>query len=216
MDLSSPELDSGDSSPEMSSSFTGPSSLSREHPSTSNNLAHNRRADSPPLEREERDFKQTANALQELRRSSQDSVMGSKSPEVEDSESVAMSVETAPDESEESIALRNHEAAAALFAEHNLSSSMSTIYDFSSPMLKPCEPHHVPQIESKSDQGMLLASAWHGSHVGKQGLHTEPMVVDDHKENMDVMDVWHPWIDSELRSPENVELDELECLFDAY
>lgn len=213
VDLSSPELDDDEPISEMSSSFSHRGSLPREHPPTSSNLSHNRRADSPPLEREERDFKQTANALQELRRTSQDSVMGSKSPEIEDNDSVAMSVEFEPEESEESMALRNHEDAAALFADHGLSSSVSTIYDFSSPMLKPFDRNNMVDVEVKAGQGMMLASAWHASN-GKQSIPAEAMIVDDKAAVHDEMDVWHPWVDGELRSPENIELDELECLFD--
>ena len=213
VDLSSPELDDDEPISEMSSSFSHRGSLPREHPPTSSNLSHNRRADSPPLEREERDFKQTANALQELRRTSQDCSMGSKSPELQDDDSVAMSVEFEPVESEESLALRNHQDAAALFAEHALSSSVSTIYDFSSPMLKPLDRQNVPDLEIKAGKGMMLASAWHADS-GKQDLSTHVMIVDHKSADPEAPDVWSQWADGELRSPENIELDELECLFD--
>lgn len=215
VDLSSPELDDDEPISEISSSFSHRNSLPREHPPTTGNLSHNRRADSPPLEREERDFKQTANALQELRRTSQDSAVVSKSPEIEDNMSIAMSVEMEPEESEESMALRNHEDAAALFAEHDLSASVSTIYDFSSPMLKPFDRQNVPQDESKADPGIMLASTWHPSN-GKQDLPSDVMIINQKPDVADVMDVWNPWIDGELRSPENVDFDELECLFESY
>lgn len=216
VDLSSPELDEDEPVSDVSSSFSHRGSLPRDHPPTSTNLSHNRRADSPPLEREERDFKQTANALQELRRTSQDSAMASKSPEIEDNDSIAMSVEIEPEETEESIALRNSADAAALFAEHALSASVSTIYDFSSPMLKPFDRSHMPQVDIKTaGPGMMLASAWHASS-GKQDISSDVMVAERRADVAEAMDAWNPWVDGELMSPENIELDELECLFDDY
>lgn len=212
VDLSSPELDDNEPIAEMSSSFTHRGSLPRDHPPTSSNLSHNRRADSPPLEREERDFKQTANALQELRRSSQDSANTSKSPEVDDTESVAMSVEHELAESEESMALRNYNDAAALFADHGLSNSVSTIYDFSSPMLKPFDRHQPLESDSKAGPGMMLASAWHQAGR-KQDLPSDATSLDAKSDLTKAVDAWNPWLDGELMSPENIELDELECLF---
>lgn len=214
VDLSSPEFDD-EASSAMSSSFSHRVSLPRDHPPTSSNLSHNRRADSPPLEREERDFKQTANALQELRRTSQDSAFSSKSPEVEDFDSVAMSVEFEPEESEESLALRNDADAAALFADHGLSNSVSTIYDFSSPMLKPFDRQNALQLDIKVGQGMMLASAWHASN-GKAEVPSEAVILDSKTDVTEAMDAWNPWHDGELTSPENIELDELECLFGDY
>ncbi|GAB7350504.1 hypothetical protein MBLNU459_g1098t1 [Dothideomycetes sp. NU459] len=205
VDLSSPELDDDDSADSvMSSSFTGRGSIPREHPPTSSNLAHNRRADSPPLEREERDFKQTANQLQELRRTSQDNAVEAPQIKSEDTDSVAMSIENETDETEESMALRNSEAVATLFGGHgSLSTSVSTIYDFSSPIIKPV---NLPNIDAKTSQGMMLASAWHGN---KRDLDAMSL---DHDKDDDAMDTW-VWADAD---PENIELDELECLFDAY
>lgn len=203
VDLSSPELDDDDAADSvMSSSFTGRGSIPREHPPTSSNLAHNRRADSPPLEREERDFKQTANQLQELRRTSQDSAVDSPIKS-EDTDSVAMSIENEMDETEEGLALRNSEAVATLFGSHgSLSASVSTMYGLSSPMLK---PENLPAIDAKTTQGMMLASAWHGA---KRDL--DAMSLDHDKD--DAMDTW-VWATAD---PENIELDELECMFDAY
>lgn len=205
VDLSSPELDDDDSADSvMSSSFTGRGSIPREHPPTSSNLAHNRRADSPPLEREERDFKQTANQLQELRRTSQDNAVETTSIKSEDTDSVVISIEDDSDDTEESLALRNSEAVATLFGGHDsLSASVSTIYGFSSPMLK---PENLPIIDAKTSQGMMLASALHGA---KRDLDAMSL---DHDKDDDAMDTW-VWADAD---PENIELDELECMFDAY
>lgn len=185
VDLSSPELDEpphGD----IGSTFHPRHSLSRDHPPTSSNLAHNRRADSPPLEREERDFKQTANALQELRRASQETI--SKPIKVEASETVAMSVEA-----DEGVVHTTD----SLFDDHDqLSSSVSTLYDLSSPLLRP---------EGFYDLKTARVHSWHS----EKRVSIDAMSLDDKDD--DAMDMW-----SDFRSPENIELDELQCLFDAY
>lgn len=214
VNLSSPELDDEEPSPDMTGSFNPRGSLPRDHPPTSTNLSHNRRADSPPLEREERDFKQTANALQELRRSSRDSSIVSKSPELDENYSVAMSIEYQQEESEESMALRHHQDAAALFANHDLSSSVSTIYEFSSPMLMPFDRSDAAQVGVVVGQDKMLAPpAWHAK-PDKQHTSCDAMIVDHAVVAPQATDVWNSWADGELTSPENVEFDELECLFD--
>jgi hypothetical protein len=184
VDLSSPELDEpphGD----IGSTFHPRHSLSRDHPPTTSNLAHNRRADSPPLEREERDFKQTANALQELRRASQEIT---KPIKVEDDETIALSVEA-----DESVVDTTDD----LFdGQDHLSSSVSTLYDLSSPLLRPQGFYH---LKTQQPQG------WHDEKT----LSVDAMSLDDTDDH--VMDCW-----SDFRSPENIELDELECLLDAY
>ncbi|KAI5251036.1 hypothetical protein E4T42_04662 [Aureobasidium subglaciale] len=185
VDLSSPELDEpphGD----IGSTFHPRHSLSRDHPPTTSNLAHNRRADSPPLELEERDFKQTANALQELRRASQEIMP--KAIKVEDSETIAMSVES--DET-------HVETTEDLFDGHDhLSSSVSTLYDLSSPMLRPQGFYDL-----KSQQ----APEWNT----EKRVSIDAMSLDEQDD--DDMDMWN-----DFRSPENIDLDELECLLDAY
>lgn len=215
VDLSSPELDDDECDSEMSSSFTHQGPLSREHPPTSSNLSHNRRADSPPLEKEERDFKQTANALQELRRTSQDSATSSKLPEIQLVANVAVNVDCEPMETEESIAMRHDNDAAALFADHGLSTSMSTVYDFSSPMLKPCDRHQVSGVDSKFGHGFAVLPG-RQQLDGKQVFQAGPMVVDPKASLARTVDSWNPWLDDDLMSPENVDLDELECLFDDF
>jgi hypothetical protein len=185
VDLSSPELDEpphGD----IGSTFHPRHSLSRDHPPTTSNLAHNRRADSPPLEREERDFKQTANALQELRRASQEVIP--KSIKVEASETIAMSVES--DEIDV-------QATDDLFdGQDHLSSSVSTLYDLSSPLLRP---------QGFYDLKTQQAQAWNA----EKKVSFDAMSLDDQDD--DAMDMWN-----DFRSPENIDLDELECLLDAY
>lgn len=198
VDLSSPELDDDSTSDAPGSTFSGRSSLPRDHPNPSN-LSHNRRAESPPLEREERDFKQTANELQQQRRNSQqqDARKGTTEMQcsLEDSMSVTMSIEG--DENDER---RCSEAAAFLFGDHDgLSTSVSTVYDLSSPAMKP----------------------QHGANIGIPGWgirkDLDAMSLDADRDRMDGIDTWGAWGDNDVfRNPENVELDELEDLFDAY
>lgn len=195
VDLSSPELEDA-SDVEIASVFSGRNSLPRDHPPTSTNLAHNRRADSPPLEREERDFKQTANELQQQRRDSQQQLepaataASMKTEQSEESGSIEMSIETT-EHTEET-------AAAALFGNHeHLSVSAPTNFDLSSPVLKPL------------DAPMSLDSTTSPAKIPSH----DAMSLDT--TNNDEMDIWSAWDETgSLMSPENVELDELEGLFD--
>ncbi|KAK5014887.1 hypothetical protein LTR60_003137, partial [Cryomyces antarcticus] len=139
IDLSSPELEDDDVSapPTPGGSFSGRNSLPREHPPTTTNISHNRRAVSPPLEHEEREFTRTANSLQQRSRS-----QGLATPPVLEvvpttEHDMDFTVTVEVDETEESAALRNSEAAAALFGHDGHLSIPSTIVEFSSPMLKP-------------------------------------------------------------------------------
>lgn len=204
VDLSSPELED-ETDVERGSSFSSRHSLPRDHPPTSSNLAHNRRADSPELEREEKDFKQTANELQQQRRDSQQHSEGAASADgnvdgSDDAVSVEMVVESA-EETEEAVAQRNKEAAAQLFGDSGHLSALARTYDLSSPVMKP-----QVEIPNKSVNELVSMPSL-----------PEPMVLAPKKVEDDKMDLWGAWDESgELQSPENVELDELEGLFDAY
>ena len=213
VDLSSPELEDTDPQhpPTPGGSFSARSSVPREA-SSSTNLSHNRRAASPQLEREERDFKQTANALYEqaqLRRNSSmaDVKMAESNNEADatlgaeqDAESVAMSIE----ESQESVALKDSHDVVALFgsSEHLSLPRMQSLMDFSSPVM---QPQHGLQIitggspvkslsfDEPVDAMALDLSATKEAHFGATDL------------------TW-----DSLQSPENIELAELDDMFDAY
>ncbi|KAF4550900.1 Hypothetical protein D9617_15g042530 [Elsinoe fawcettii] len=195
VDLSTPELDDDDI--EHESMYSSHSSLPRSL--SSSDLIHNRRAASPPLEREERDFKQTANELQRQRRDSQQrSRQASEAAvkvEVQDTEMNVDPVE----ETEENIARRNQEAAAALFGGHEHLTVQSSGYDLSSPVLRPVVPVASMDANVLSEKAM----------IGKPAISTTTIMSIEN----DDMDMWSDW---ESKSPENIELDELECLFDAY
>ncbi|KAG8626595.1 hypothetical protein KVT40_005540 [Elsinoe batatas] len=195
VDLSTPELDDDDI--EHESMYSSHSSLSRSM--SSSDLIHNRRAASPPLEREERDFKQTANELQQQRRDSQQrSRQASEAVISIEPEDIKMDIGPV-EESEENIARRNQEAAAALFGGHEHLAVQGPGYDLSSPVLRP-----INTIAS-IDAGMLSGKT---AAPTKSVFTTTIMSIEN-----DDMDMWSDW---ESKSPENIELDELECLFDAY
>jgi hypothetical protein len=144
---------------------------------------------SPALERDEHEFTQTANALQQLRReSAQNAKLTTLDVKLEISPPEdPMSLE---DESEEIVALRNIEAADTVFGQSDTSLFMhKSMYLLSSPMMAPQkDPESVP--EKLSPFPLTLVP------------------VDDKMESS------FAW--TELKSPETVELDELENLFESY
>lgn len=212
VDLSSPELDdeNSDNPQHTSGSFSNRNSLSREHPPTTANLAHNRRAASPQLELEERDFKHTANLLHEqarLRRASEEDVkMGDTTAGAElDSENVAQSVESIVNEEDQ-----DTEAAAELFqhAAH-LRPYARTNIDFSSPVLQPRKLHDAMDAD-----GSPLKQPRFDEHMEDQ------MALDLSGTNDDLVIPSFEQPDTfawdSLQSPENIELSELDDMFDAF
>ena len=205
VDLSSPELDeeSAQEPPTPGAPFSKRNSIARERSESASNLSHHRRGASPQLENEERDFKQTASALFEQaqqRRNSQQSQEDVKMEHADttagaqqEMEIVSMSIE----ESEESVALKNSEAAADLFGHaHHLKPLEHHIEMFSSPIIQPQNALHTDIATSK---------------VEKRDEPMKAMVLDVHSKDIATMADWDT-----LQSPENVELAELEDMFDAY
>ncbi|EMC92883.1 hypothetical protein BAUCODRAFT_114873 [Baudoinia panamericana UAMH 10762] len=184
VDLSSPELEdeSVNQPPSPGQSFSARNSVPRG--SRSSSLSHQKRAPSPQLEREERDFKQTASQLYEqalLRRNSQqldvsmedtDAVPGAAPDFADASPSI--------EESEEVVARKNSDDAAALFGhiDHLKLPLAQLPMDFSSPVI---QPQSLPQLETGASSRKL-------------------------ERNGDIIE----------HIPENIELDELEDMFDAY
>lgn len=213
VDLSSPELDEevSDNPRPSHQSFSNRGSLSRDHPPTNENLDHNRRAASPQLELEERDFKQTANLLHEqarLRRSSEEDVkMADTTAGAElESGSVAQSVESNSNEEEQ-----DTEAAAELF-QHSLKSYAGIDMEFSSPVMQP----------QKLNDGAVDASS-NGSPLRHQ-FRDEPteslMALDldgnNHVRAVATFEQPDAFAWDSLQSPENIELSELDDMFDAF
>ena len=211
VDLSSPELDQENIEHPPTPGggpFSSRNSIARD--SRSSSLSQHRRGASPQLEHEERDFKQTASQLYEqaqLRRNSQqhdvnmdqtDAKMGAE----QDDSNVSMSIEDA----EASVAMKASDDLAALFGNVESISLPAThsMTEFSSPVIKP--------------QTALM--------VGIE-QNTSPRKTERHDERMDYMtldisqthafalpDTAIYW--DNLQSPENIELAELDDMFDAY
>ncbi|KAK1067914.1 hypothetical protein LTR74_006006 [Friedmanniomyces endolithicus] len=212
VDLSSPELehDSTNQLPTPGAPFSGRNSLARD--SRSSSLSHPKRAASPQLEREERDFKQTANQLYEqaqLRRNSsqqdskQEQADTTAGADREDESSISMSIE----ETEEHAALRHHDDVAALFGHAELlkvpSSATPLLMDFSSPMMRPLSEVHLDAVPSSPMKADLVVER------------TERMSLDAGAATLPVLDsTGFGW--EALRSPEMVGVAELEDLFGDY
>lgn len=178
----SPELDLSDYDENGSADLFS----SQTHPPTVANIAHNRRAQSPPLEKEEREFTMTASFLQQRRKSQEAERERSASLSAEPTQSsdvnmddVAQSIE----ETEELAARKNSEAAAALFG-HMSNSSFD--FSISSPALK--------------------SQAFH--------LEMPPPMFKPHEVKLEIADIDWSW--SDMRSPEHIELDELDEMFGGY
>ncbi|KAH7139502.1 hypothetical protein B0J11DRAFT_45278 [Dendryphion nanum] len=173
LDLSSPEFEDG------ADPFSNQS-----HPPTSINIAHNRRAQSPPLERDEREFTQTASSLQQRRMSQEAERKRAASTTATPAVDVVMedAVVHTTEETEESAALKNSESAAMLFG--HVATFQNDLAP-SSPMLKPTLVIEMPPPPFK---------------LGNVKME---------REDPDLS-----WAD--LKSPEHIELDELEDLLGGY
>jgi hypothetical protein len=183
VELTSPDLDDHDSPLSRSASF--PNSNMAPETTHAPGLAQNRT--SPPLERDEHEFTQTANSLQMLRKTESVEMDMLLTITSDQSDEPMIVVE---DESEESAVRRNKEAADVLFgqSDHHLSLRRQNFLA-SSPML-----HPQMEIDSMS---------------GKPVTPNLSLSINDDK--MDSSFVW-----TELKSPETLELDELDDLFESY
>ncbi|KAI9832899.1 MAG: hypothetical protein M1819_003929 [Sarea resinae] len=192
IDLSSPELDDDDSTSTADGSFSGRSSLARDgtHAPTSLNISHNHRAASPPLEGDEREFTQTASSMQKRSMSRENDTPNNGQP-IESTEGESQL------ETEESVAMRNSEAAAALFGHTHAGTAHVT---FSSPVIKP-NTLHLP-ISAK-----------------KPVLDTDILDMDLPMKSLDNVSIleehgFSGW-GSEM-NPENIELEELDDLLGGF
>lgn len=219
IDLSPPDPDGPDvDAVNACMTFSNRSSMSRDASSASLNLVHNTRAISPPLEREERDFKQTANQLQEQRRNSQQasrksSTSGAASAASKDVKGmgqptdVIMSTE-APDNTHIPQPSTPAEPAPPSYFEHNeasvggLTVHDTAPYGLSSPLMRP--------VHIKTVIGQTLMS-----RPGDLVDTTIDTVMSEFSANdqIDKPTVWDE-LDN-LQSPETVGFEELESMFDA-
>ncbi|KAF2021548.1 hypothetical protein BU24DRAFT_22462 [Aaosphaeria arxii CBS 175.79] len=158
------------------------------HPPTSVNIAHNRRAQSPPLEKDEREFTQTASFLQQRRKSQEaesQRVSSSSAAGTQSTDVIMDDASQAMDETEESAARKNSETAAALFGSmSHLSNFHASDLSPGSPLIKPVQSIETPHTALKRTASRM--------------------------EYPDLDWNWDP------KGPEHIELDELEDLFDDY
>ncbi|RAR07952.1 hypothetical protein DDE82_002614 [Stemphylium lycopersici] len=175
----SPELDLSDYDSNASDPFSNQS-----HPPTTANISHNRRAQSPPLEKDEREFTQTASFLQQRRMSQEAERERSASASAEPTQSSDVKMEemaVSVEETIESAARKDSEAAAALFGQMDHLMNFHSTLSPSSPALKPTLHLDMPPPSLKRKEIKLE--------------------LDD------------DWV---MRSPELIDLDELDDLFGGY
>ncbi|KAK5108951.1 hypothetical protein LTR62_007666 [Meristemomyces frigidus] len=201
VDLSSPELEENNiEPPSPGAPFSSRNSVSRESRSSS---FSQKRAASPQLEREERDFKQTASHLHEqaqLRRNSKEEDVKMEGHDGSaDDDSVTISIE----ESEESAALKHSDDAAALFGNGEHLLLPPTSMEFSSPVIQP-QQNELRHGTMASPIKLELIVPSHDRMILDLDTKTD-LILRDSAFGFDA-----------LQSPENIELAELDDMFDAY
>jgi len=207
VDLSSPELEDEDSRqpPTPGAPFSARNSVPRERSASAATLLHNRRAASPQLEHEERDFKQTASALHEQAQQRRNSQLSQEDVDMETADAVAgaeqepVEVTASIEDSEETAALKQSQAAEVLFGHtDHLKPAEHQIGFFSSPVIEPQSEVRVELPKSPRE---------------KLG---EPMQYLSLEQNHQIsgvamLDDWEA-----LQSPENICVAQLEAMFDDY
>lgn len=156
-------------------------------PPSTHNIAHNRRAQSPPLEKDEREFTQTASFLQQRRKSLEAERERSTSISMGEAPILDVTMDDIPEveETEESAARKNSETAAALFGQMDHVPTFQPDLGSSSPLLKAALNIEMPPPMFKP---------------GEIRIHTDNI----------------EWSWSDLKSPEHIELEELDDLFGGY
>lgn len=186
IDLSTPELDDNPDDdmapPTPAGSFSGRSSLARDgtNPQNEVRLVHNHRSASPPLEGDEREFTQTASSMRARGMSLDESIR----PSTEDQEPIT-EFDVQIEETAEMTELRNKETAAALFG-HSHANHDADAMVLSSPVVRPT-PLQIVTEARKLDM-MDVDTKDHVAAFGETRFGSN-------------------W---DMRSPEKVELDELD------
>ncbi|PVH99088.1 hypothetical protein DM02DRAFT_529790 [Periconia macrospinosa] len=168
----SPELDLSDYDDSVSDPFSN-----HTHPPTTHNIAHNRRAQSPPLEKDEREFTQTASILQQRRRSQTAERERSASMTAQEVSKPDVTMSDIPEiEDEESAARKNSEIAVALFGqmEH---AKFEPHFGVSSPLLKPTFTMEVMPSTSKTSEIKIdsIESDWSWESRGPESIELDEL-----------------------------------------
>ncbi len=195
VDLSTPDLDENADDdmapPTPAGSFSGRSSLARDgtNPSNEVRLVHNHRAASPPLEGDEREFTQTASSMRTRGMSLDDSVRPStEKADHMDVEGSSASLE----ESAEVMEQRNIETAAALFGPTHANHHHMDAMVLSSPAARHTQLHIITEARK---------------------LHSADVEMQDQSSALGDARFGSGW---DMRSPENVELDELDDMLGGF
>lgn len=160
VDLSNPGLedepvdDEFNAPPTPAGSFSGRSSLNRDGTNGSSSEAmnhlHNHRAGGPPLEKDEKEFTQTASSMR-MRGVSFDEQDIRPTTETEE-----LAAEYASEETEEEKAKKNQEAAATLFGGHHENPPQMGLSIMSSPYVKPMHAQsYIEKISRREGSGDL-------------------------------------------------------------
>jgi hypothetical protein len=198
VDLSSADFDS------VGGSFPGRNSLPRDRPSFTP-----QRRSSPPLETEERDFKQTATALHEQAQARRSSVLkdtpmigADKNPSSNPDVPIAASIELAdPD----------HRATTAELFNLRPPAGANT-FELSSPMMKPQPDLRISTVMS-SAEGFVSQQQQQEEDGDCAMLDRSPVSASDGA--MEEEEYAFAQVDS-LQCPEDIHVDELEDLFGDY
>ncbi|MCJ1399444.1 hypothetical protein MMC11_002646 [Xylographa trunciseda] len=175
------------------SSFSGRSSLARDGTNGTSaeviNLVHSNRAQSPPLEGDEREFTQTASSMR-MRGMSLDESTIRESRESDTIATADVSI-MHTEETEEEKAKKNSEAVATLFGGQHRQQQESALAIMTSPLVKPVVGHIAREtIKGTTDVDMEDSV----SILGEHGFTFN-------------------W---DIKRPENVDLDELDDLFGGF
>ncbi|MCJ1431406.1 hypothetical protein MMC27_000758 [Xylographa pallens] len=202
VDLFTPELDHRGPGAEddfptpptpAGSSFSGRSSLARDGSNGSSieviNLVHSNRAQSPPLEGDEREFTQTASSMR-MRGMSFDESSIKESKETDIIAIPAVNVMHV-EETEEEKAKKNSEAVATLFGGQHHQQHEPALAIMTSPLVKPVVGHIARELAKGTTDVDMGESA---SILGEHGFAFN-------------------W---DIKRPENVDLDELDDLFGGF
>ncbi len=173
--------------------------------SSSADIAHNRRAASPPLERDEREFEQTASSLQkrkqlnQLRRalvgsSNVDVDVGNDGDDGDDLVGAAPAVQP-PEDTEESVAMRSSQAAVELFGP-----GTAMAIDITSPVMRP--------------QGTKRYSVGGGDMEDVRAEGSAPVAAIPRQERDKSLEASWQWAES--CKPELIGVDELDEMFGGY
>lgn len=196
IDLSAPDLDVEE---DVGSPITPGGSFSvhkgsvlRDAATATVDVAHNRRAASPPLERDEREFEQTASSLQKRKHFSQPE---RARQDYEDDDGV--NIDSAPavqpvDDSDESATMRSSQAAVELFGP-----GTNMAFDLASPVLR-------PQSQKRYSVG--------GDEM--EGVELERSAAEAVQGHDHAIEANWQWAES--RQPELIGVEELDEMFGGY